>query len=106
MGSHINIESSMATTTSTIEARHSLSLKLPHHDPLHLPINRFMTIDGLLKSHAAEPEQKPLICYPKSGAADFEEHTAADIDRYVDSAVEYYLANGLQPAVSLPTIRS
>lgn len=93
-------QTAMATTTSTIEVREALSLKLPHHDPLHLPINRFMTLDGLLKSHAAEPEQKPLICYPKLGAADFEEHSATDIDRFTDSAVEYYLANGLQPAVS------
>lgn len=83
-----------------MEASQPFSLKLPHNDPLHLPINRFNTLDGLLKSHAAETEQKPLICYPKSGAADFEEHTAADIDRYTDAAVQYYLANGLQPAVS------
>lgn len=90
----------MATMTSTLEVRQTPSLILPHHDPLHLPIHRFMTIDGLLKSHAAEPDQKPLICYPRSGAADFEEYTAADIDRYTDSAVQFYLSNGLQPAVS------
>ncbi|SMR52769.1 unnamed protein product [Zymoseptoria tritici ST99CH_1E4] len=91
----------MATETTTLtvpEAAQSFSLKLAHHDKSYLPIDRFLTIDGLLKSHAAESEQKPLICYPRTGAADFEEHTAADIDRYTDAAVDFYVANGLQPA--------
>jgi hypothetical protein len=65
------------------------------------PIEQFMTIDGLLKSHAAQPDeaQKPLICYPVRGAADFEEHTAGNIDRYTDAAVRYYMEQGLSPAV-------
>lgn len=64
-------------------------------------IERFMTIDGLLKSHAAEADEgkRPLICYPIRAAADFEEHTAGDIDRYTDVAVRYYIERGLQPAV-------
>ncbi|KAJ5675545.1 hypothetical protein N7462_008442 [Penicillium macrosclerotiorum] len=64
------------------------------------PFEQFMTIDGLLKSHAAQPDdtRKPLICYPIRGAADFEEHTAGDIDRYTDVAVHYYMKRGLNPA--------
>ncbi|KAJ5604808.1 hypothetical protein N7510_009962 [Penicillium lagena] len=64
------------------------------------PIEQFMTLDGLLKSHAAQPDeaQRPLICYPIRGAADFEEHTAGDIDRYTDAAVRYYMEQGLPPA--------
>ncbi|KAI5366289.1 Putative AMP-dependent synthetase/ligase, phosphopantetheine binding ACP domain, AMP-binding protein [Septoria linicola] len=95
----------MATTTQTItpsstgnEASQPFTLKLPHHDPTYLPIHRFITIDGLLKSHANEKEQTPLICYPKSGASDFEEHTGQDLDRMTDAAVQYYLQNGLEPA--------
>jgi hypothetical protein len=67
------------------------------------PIEQFMTIDGLLKSHAAQPDEKqrPLICYPASGAADFEKHTAGDLDRYTDAAVHYYIEQGLPPAVRL-----
>ncbi|KAK3075367.1 hypothetical protein LTR53_001372 [Teratosphaeriaceae sp. CCFEE 6253] len=61
------------------------------------PIDTFGTIDGLLKSHAAEREQKPLIAYPKSGVDDFEEHTAADLDRYTDAAVSLYVRHGLAP---------
>lgn len=62
---------------------------------------QFATIDGLLKSHTAQPDeaQQPLICYPIRGAADFEEHTAGDIDRYTDVAVRYYMQQGLVPAV-------
>ncbi|KXT01164.1 hypothetical protein AC578_620 [Pseudocercospora eumusae] len=95
----------MATQTQTIiptvtgsEDSQPFTLKLAHHDPSHLPIHRFMTIDGLLKAHAAESEQIPLICYPKSTASDFEEHTGKDIDAYTDAAVQYYLDNGLRPA--------
>lgn len=71
-------------------------------------IERFMTIDGLLKSHAAEPDEakRPLICYPIRGAADFEEHTAGDLDRYTNVAVRYYMENGLQPAVRMKHPRS
>ncbi|OQE09213.1 hypothetical protein PENVUL_c007G01628 [Penicillium vulpinum] len=61
---------------------------------------QFATIDGLLKSHAAQPDeaQRPLICYPIHGAADFEKHTAGDIDRYADVAVRLYVEQGLVPA--------
>ncbi|CAG8371628.1 unnamed protein product [Penicillium salamii] len=61
---------------------------------------QFETIDGLLKSHAAQPDEgkHPLICYPIRGAADFEQHTASDIDRYTDVAVRYYLQQGLPAA--------
>lgn len=66
-------------------------------------IDRFMTLDGLLKSHAAQPDEskKPLICYPVRSAADYEEHTAGALDQYTDVAVQFYMANGLQPAVSM-----
>ncbi|EKV19000.1 Male sterility, NAD-binding [Penicillium digitatum] len=61
---------------------------------------QFATIDGLLKSHAAQPDeaQRPLVCYPNHEAADFEEHTAGDIDRFADLAVRFYMQQGLAPA--------
>lgn len=93
----------MAITTTTVtapEAELPFTLKLAHHDASYLPIARFQTIDGLLKSHAAEPEQTPLICYPRSTASDFELHTGKDLDQYTDAAVQFYLQNGLEPAVS------
>ncbi|KAI2792345.1 hypothetical protein POX_b02382 [Penicillium oxalicum] len=64
------------------------------------PFEQFATIDGLLKAHAAQPDEAkvPLICYPVRGAADFEQHTAGDLDRYTDIAVRYYTGNGLPPA--------
>ncbi|KAK0275938.1 hypothetical protein LTR35_010707 [Friedmanniomyces endolithicus] len=61
-------------------------------------IERFQTLDGLLQSHAAEPDQKPLICYPKTGVDDFEEHTAVALDRYTDAAVKFYIQQGLNYA--------
>jgi hypothetical protein len=64
---------------------------------------QFATIDGLLKSHAAQPDEgdRPLVCYPIRAAADFEEHTAGDIDRYTDVAVRFYMQQGLAPAVRI-----
>lgn len=64
---------------------------------------QFATIDGLLKSHAAQPDeaQRPLVCYPIRGAADFEEHSAGGIDRYTDVAVRLYMQQGLVPAVRM-----
>ncbi|EMC96842.1 hypothetical protein BAUCODRAFT_491648 [Baudoinia panamericana UAMH 10762] len=67
----------------------------------HYPsIETFWTIEGLLKSHAADSDQKPLIGYPAHDVDDFEEHTAAQLDRYTDAAVDYYRQHGLQPADS------
>lgn len=65
---------------------------------------QFATIDGLLKSHAAQPDEarRPLICYPVLRADDFEEHTAGDIDRYTDVAARYYMQQGLVSAVRKP----
>ncbi|KAJ5769178.1 hypothetical protein N7520_003737 [Penicillium odoratum] len=64
------------------------------------PIEQFMTIDGLLKDHAAQSDQAnhPLVCYPVRKADDFEEHTAADMDKYTDLAARYYIEKGLPPA--------
>jgi hypothetical protein len=99
----------MTETATTVELQSSLSAadisERLLNGTLHAgypAIERFMTIDGLLKSHAAEPDRskKPLICYPVRGAADFEQHTAVDLDRHTDVVVQYYIENGLQPAVS------
>lgn len=64
-------------------------------------ISEFITIDRLLKSHASQPDEakRPLICFPVQGADDFEEHTAGDLDRHTDTAVRYYMQQGLPPAV-------
>ncbi|KAJ5930389.1 hypothetical protein N7466_005882 [Penicillium verhagenii] len=64
------------------------------------PIEQFMTIDGLVKSHAAQSNQaaRPLICYPVHKADDFELHTAGDLDKYTDIASRYFMENGLPPA--------
>lgn len=67
----------------------------------HPPVENFHTIDGLLRSHAAEPQQKPLVCYPVNAVSDFEEHTAAEIGKYADQAAQFYIGHGLQPAVCM-----
>lgn len=104
----------MATTTSTVTTvrpQHAqaddIATRL-RNGTLHSgypPIEQYMTIDGLLKSHAAQSDEgcRPLICYPIRGAADFEEHTAGQLDRYTEIATRFYTSNGLLPAVSART---
>lgn len=107
-----NKDLKMATMTTTKTATMAMMPSQPQdiatrllNGTLHAgypPVEKFMTIDGLLKAHAAHPDQssKPLICYPVRQAADFEEHTAGDLDRYTDVTVRYYMDKGLAPAVS------
>lgn len=64
------------------------------------PPSFYLTIDGLLKSHASENTEIPLVGYPAAGVDDYEVHTAKAIDRYVDAACWWYQQNGLSVAVS------
>jgi hypothetical protein len=83
------------TTTTTVQAAEAGRISHEAYPPIDL----FQTIDGLLKSHAAEKDQRPLLCYPAHGVADFEEHTGADLDDYTDRAVNFYLHHGVGVAV-------
>ena len=87
------------TTTVTMSEKRPVQAGRMDHS-IYPPIERFQTIDGLLRSHAAEQEQKPAICYPVNTSSDFEEHTPAEVDRYTDITAQYYISHGLKPAVS------
>lgn len=89
----------MSTTTMTVTKPPAARAGVMDHS-IYPPIERFHTIDGVIRSHAAEQEQKPAMCYPVKAAADFEEHTPAEVDRYTDHAAQYYIEQGLKPAVS------
>lgn len=98
---------STITTTSTEPRLPGLSLQ--QQGPAWCsqpPIERFMTIDGLLKSHTADPDDLPLIAYPETGVSDFKEYTAKDIDKLTDAAVARYIESGLRPAVSTSLLTS
>jgi hypothetical protein len=87
------------TTTVTMSEKRPVQAGRMDHS-IYPPIERFQTINGLLRSHAAEQEQKPAICYPVNTSSDFEEHTPAEVDRYTDITAQYYIDHGLEPAVS------
>ena len=96
----------MATTTETKTLQPSSTttpdpLRLSNDHSQFVPIEKYLTIDGLLKSHALEPAEPPLICYPAKGVSDYEEHTAKVLDRFTDAAVARYIELGLEPAVSV-----
>ncbi|KEQ72216.1 acetyl-CoA synthetase-like protein [Aureobasidium namibiae CBS 147.97] len=66
-------------------------LRLKSHDSLY-------TIDDLIRSHAAEPEDFTLIGAPVAGLIDFEEHSARDVDRFANAAAARLQELGLKPA--------
>ena len=90
------------TSTATIEARSRSVVFRPVDHSLNPEPEKFHTIDGLLRSHASEHDQPPLVCYPAKGVADFEEWSARDLNKFTDAAVARYRASGLEPAVSKP----
>jgi len=59
----------------------------------------FLICEDLLRARAADKDQIPLICFPKTerGTVDYEEYTGRDIDCFVDHAAKYYMRCGLQP---------
>ncbi|KAK4691546.1 hypothetical protein P7C71_g5477, partial [Lecanoromycetidae sp. Uapishka_2] len=59
----------------------------------------FLICEDLLQARAADKDQIPLLCFPKTerGTIDYEHYTGKDIDRYVDHAAKYYMRCGLQP---------
>ena len=63
------------------------------------PPSTYWTIDGLLRKHASEENDIPMIGYPATGASDYEVHTVRTIERYTDAACWWYQKQGLQPAV-------
>ena len=102
---HFELQTLTSSVTTEMVAEESVPMKATVFNDFsrHAPLEKFHTIDGLLKSHAAESDQKPLMCYPKSGVSDFEEYTAKAIDEFVNSAVQYYIENGIQSAVTFST---
>jgi hypothetical protein len=96
------ILAAMSTTMTVTKPQATPSAQAGVMDhSIYPPIERFQTIDGLIRSHAAEHDQKPAICYPVKAAADFEEHTPAEVDRYTDITAQYYIDQGLKPAVRI-----
>ncbi|KAK5125717.1 hypothetical protein LTR85_011991 [Meristemomyces frigidus] len=90
----------MATATQTVASANlkTPSLRLSNDHSAHPPIENFLTIDGLLKSHASDAAELPLICYPAKGVSDYEELSARALDGFTNAAVARYVELGLEPA--------
>ena len=95
----------MATTTVTMpaltavvtmdnrESTQNRTDSLPHP-------SFYLTIDGMIRSHASEDSEIPMIGYPEQGVSDYKVHTAKTVDKYIDAACWWYQKQGLRPAVS------
>ncbi|KAF2722236.1 acetyl-CoA synthetase-like protein [Polychaeton citri CBS 116435] len=92
----------MATRTITTAALAGSSepqtIRLAGNGTSHPPPEDFWTLDGMLRSHARQAKQKPLIYYPVDNVDDYEGYTASTLSRFVDAAVWRYIRLGLQPA--------
>ena len=85
------------STTTTVETsiRVTPSPYLPK-----VSNDRIHTLDELIKRRVSELGDSPLIGYPKEGIADFEEHSARAVDRYVDACAVRLQELGLALIVS------
>ncbi|RMZ90613.1 hypothetical protein DV736_g2175, partial [Chaetothyriales sp. CBS 134916] len=81
------------TITASVDKEPTKSTIALRPDP-----SKYLTIDGLIKDHAINDAQIPMIGYPASGVADYEIHNAKDVDMYVDAACWWYSDHGIQPA--------
>lgn len=95
----------MTTTTVTTSPPATVQAVVDENSPNNGMAARphpstYWTVDGLLRKHAAEDEDIPMIGYPATGAADYEVYTAKIVNRYVDAACVWYQKQGLLPAVS------
>lgn len=94
----------MASSTVTVSAPTTVQSAAAENSTKSGMANRpppsyYLTIDGLLKSHAAEVTDIPLVGYPATSVDDFEVHTAKTLDKYIDAACWWYQQQGLTPAV-------
>ncbi|KAI5205354.1 acetyl-CoA synthetase-like protein [Aureobasidium subglaciale] len=83
--------SSITQTKTAFDPASFGKLRLKSHEFLY-------TIDDLIRSHAAEPEDFTLIGTPVTGLTDFEEHSARDVDKFADAAAARLQELGLEPA--------
>ncbi|KAK7182281.1 hypothetical protein DPSP01_006993 [Paraphaeosphaeria sporulosa] len=85
----------MSTTTAISE-----TMKTAEDKPLIAGGSNddIFTIDELIKRRASELQKSPLLCYPREGLTDHEEHSAEAINKYVDAAVAALQQRGLKPA--------
>ncbi|ETI26263.1 hypothetical protein G647_03040 [Cladophialophora carrionii CBS 160.54] len=93
----------MASVTTTVPVTATLRAagveNSPHNGMAARPLpSTYWTIDGLLRKHASEDGDIPMVGYPATGASDYEVHTVKAIDRYTDAACWWYQKQGLQPA--------
>lgn len=64
--------------------------------------NKLYTFDDVIRERAEDPEQVPLIAYPKTrdGVSDYEFFTGRELNRLVDGAAKALIGMGVEPVVS------
>lgn len=97
----------MSNISTTITSPAAVSENSPKNGmATRPPPSTYLTIDGLIRAHASEEDDLPMVGYPARGVSDYEVHTAKMVDRYVDAACWWYEQHGLQPAVSVHRVAS
>jgi hypothetical protein len=72
-----------------------------HVQHLYDTFGDLKVLDDVIQHRAADSPPAPILGYPKGDSADaYEKFTGRQLDGFVDGAVKYLLASGLE-AVSL-----
>lgn len=95
----------MATETMAIAPPPVHSAVLPSMRSSTQDTQKFYTIDGIVRTQAAEAPEHPLLGYPVKGVSDFALYTARALDELVDQAVAAYQRRGLKPVVGIQQSR-
>jgi hypothetical protein len=93
--------SKYANIVETMTIRHDSNAAEAHKPAVQPSQAKLFTLDEMIKRRAVELGDTILMGAPETGVDDFKEHSAVDIDRYADAAVQRLQRLGLEPVVSL-----
>jgi hypothetical protein len=74
-----------------------------HIQNLYEKYGEIKVLDDVIRNRALDSPPSHILGYPKFGNSvdEYETFTGKDIDQFVNEAVEYFIASGLEP-VSIP----
>lgn len=61
-----------------------------------IDLSRFQLLHEVFRHRAADPIQRPLMAFPKSGFADYEYFTGKVLDQFTDTAAWHYAKANIQ----------
>ncbi|KAF6229077.1 hypothetical protein HO133_007191 [Letharia lupina] len=69
-----------------------------------IDLSRFQLLHEVFRHRAADPIQRPLMAFPKSGFADYEYFTGKVLDQFTDTAAWHYAKANIQTPTGLSRV--